>query len=79
MRPDARAPRGERGSLLPVLVVLGFALGAVLVIISCAGAAGVLVVLALAAGIGFIALQYLLWGWWLTNKLREEQGDEEPG
>lgn len=78
-RPDAESPSKERGSLLPVLVVLGFALGAVLVIISCAGVAGVLVVLAIGAGIAFIGLQYLLWGWWLTKKLRDEQGDQESG
>jgi hypothetical protein len=57
-------------------VVLGFALGVILLTISCAGMAGVLVVLAVGAGIAFIALQYLLWGWWLTRKLREEQGDD---
>ena len=77
-RPPAPADAAskQQGSLFPVLVVLGFALGAVLVIISCAGTAGALVVVAVGAGIGFIALQYLIWGWWLTRKLKDEQRED---
>ncbi len=69
--PADGAARTDQGSLFPVLVVLGCVLGAALVIISCAGTAGALVVLALGAGVAFIGLQYLLWGRWLSARMRD--------
>ena len=63
----------RRKSLLPVFTVVGTGLAIVLVVVSCAGLAGILVLLALGGVIGFIALQYLVWGWWLGKRIREEE------
>ncbi len=63
----------RRKSLLPVYTVVGTGLAIVLVVVSCAGLAGILVLLALGGVVGFIALQYLIWGWWLGKRIREEE------
>jgi Flp pilus assembly protein TadB len=71
----------RRESLLPVFTVVGAGMAVVLVVVSCAGLPGILVLLALAAVVGFIALQYLVWGWWLGKRIREEEaarGTSEP-
>lgn len=72
----------RRESLLPVFTVVGTVLAIVLVVVSCAGLAGILVLLALAGVVGFVALQYLIWGWWLGKRIREEEaargGSESP-
>ena len=72
----------RRESLLPVFTVVGTVLAIVLVVVSCAGLAGILVLLALGGVVGFVALQYLIWGWWLGKRIREEEaaqgGSETP-
>lgn len=77
--PDADAARRSRGSLLPVIVVAGFCLTLVLGLVSVAGLAGLYIVAVLLALIGFVVGHYLLWGWWLTNKLREDERKGESG
>ncbi len=61
------------GSLLPVMIILGFGLTLVLGLVSVAGLAGLYIVAVLCAVLGFVAFHYVLWGWWLTHKLRDEE------
>ncbi|MEX2112702.1 MAG: hypothetical protein WD845_05920 [Pirellulales bacterium] len=63
----------SRGSLLPVIIILGFGLTLVLGLISVAGLAGLYIVAAFCAVLGFVAFHYILWGWWLTNRLRDDE------
>ena len=63
----------RRKSLVPVFTVVGTGLAIVLVVVSCAGLAGVLLLMALGGVVGFIALQYLIWGWWLGKRIRAEE------
>jgi hypothetical protein len=35
------------------------------------------IVLALAGVLGFAGMHYVLWGWWLSNKIRREQEAED--
>ncbi len=72
-RPNIEGAGRSRGSLLPVIVVAGFGLTLVLGLVSVAGIAGLYIVAVLAALVGFVFCHYLLWGWWLTNKLREDE------
>ncbi|MGD9724188.1 MAG: hypothetical protein AB7O59_23130 [Pirellulales bacterium] len=74
-RPQ-HAPR-PRGSWLPVMVVLGFIMLVVVGLIGLTGLAGIYIVVALTGVLGFAAMHYLLWGWWLTNKLRAQQEAED--
>lgn len=69
-------PARSPGSLLPVLVVLGFGLLVIVGLIGLAGLAGLYIILALAGVLGFAAFHYVLWGWWLTGKLREQEESE---
>jgi hypothetical protein len=69
----AAAARRSQGSLLPVLMVLGFALAVIVGLIAATGLAGVYVVLALAGVLAFAGLHYVLWGWWLANRIRRQQ------
>jgi hypothetical protein len=71
--PDSSGSKRDRGSFVPVMVVLGFCVTFVLGLVSVAGLAGLYIVAALAAVLGFVAFHYFLWGWWLTNKLRDEE------
>ena len=64
---------------MPVITVLGFAAASVLVVFSCAGVAGLFVILAIGAVAGFIGLQYLAWGWWLGNKIRQQAQTDDDG
>ena len=70
--------RRSQGSLLPVLMVLGFALAVIVGLIAATGLAGVYVVLALAGVLAFAGLHYVLWGWWLSNRIRQQQEAEGP-
>ncbi len=72
-RPNIEGAGRSRGSLMPVIVVAGFCLTLVLGLVSVAGLAGLYIVAVLFALVGFVVGHYLLWGWWLTNKLREEE------
>lgn len=74
--PPEPPPR-PKGSLFPVLVVVGFGLAMTIGLVALTGAAGLFVVLALAGVFGFAALHYVLWGWWLAKRIREEQQAEE--
>lgn len=74
--PPEPPPR-PKGSLFPVLVVLGFGLAMTIGLVALTGAAGLFVVFALAGILGFAALHYLLWGWWLAQKIREDEQAEE--
>ncbi len=79
-RPESanRPDRGQTGgSLLPVLTVLGVTVGAVLVLVAFTGVAGLFVVLAIGGLLGFIALHYMVWGWWLGKAMRAESRREE--
>jgi hypothetical protein len=58
---------------MPVLTVLGFGAAVVLIAFSCAGVAGLFTLLAIGAVVGFVALHYLAWGWWLGNRIREQE------
>jgi hypothetical protein len=76
-QPDfERGPDGARratGSLLPVLIVVGFIVAVVVGLVALTGLAGLYIVLAVSGVLGFAAVHYVLWGWWLTNKLRRDE------
>jgi hypothetical protein len=65
------------GSLLPILIVAGCVLALCVVVVSCAGPAGVFAILAVGGVLGFVALHYLLWGAWLARRIREAENAEE--
>ncbi len=71
-KPDF-SQRRPTGSLLPVIVVAGCVVALGVVVVSCAGAAGIFALVAIGGVIGFVALHYLLWGAWLGNKLRQSR------
>jgi hypothetical protein len=75
----AAGQRRPSGSLVPLVTVVGFGSAAALVVVACAGLPGILVLLALAGVAAFIGLQYLIWGWWLGNRIRQEEQAEEAG
>lgn len=78
--PDdlARADEARRRtSLVPVFTVFGFGAVVVLVAFSCAGVAGLFTLVAIAAVVGFVALHYLAWGWWLGNRIRRQEAIDE--
>jgi hypothetical protein len=58
-------------SLLPILIVLALGVALMIGVIAITGPAGLFVVLAIGGVIGFAALHYVLWGWWLTRRLRD--------
>ncbi|HEX3725402.1 MAG TPA: hypothetical protein VHV08_04135 [Pirellulales bacterium] len=64
------------GSLIPVLIVLVFGLGLILAVIAVAGPAGLFIVLAIAAVLAFAGLHYVLWGWWLSPRIRDSDKSE---
>jgi len=66
----------SRGSLLPVLVVLAFGVTLVVGLIALTGLAGIYIILAVSCVLGFAAMHYVLWGWWLTDKLRRQDESE---
>ena len=70
------APRSS-GSLFPVLIVFGFALMVTVGLIGLTGLAGLYIVLAFASVLAFAGLHYLLWGWWLMNKIRSQQSNDD--
>ncbi len=72
-RPVPGGPPRPRGSLLPVMVVLGFGLAVIVTLVALTGLAGLYIILAISGVLGFAALHYVLWGWWLTNKIRRDQ------
>lgn len=63
----------RRRSLMPLFTVVATGSAIVLVVLSCAGIAGLYALLAIGSVAGFVALQYLAWGWWLGNKIRREE------
>jgi hypothetical protein len=69
-------PPKRRDSLLPVLTVLVAALALVVGVVALAGLAGLFVMLAIGSVLGFAAMHYLLWGWWLSKRLREAEDRE---
>ena len=72
--PRDRRERGpSRGSLMPILTVLGFTLALVLFLVALTGVAGLFALLAIGGLLGFIALHYALWGWWLGKAMRTDQ------
>lgn len=73
---ESSASRHAKGSLLPVVVVLGFGIGLIVLLIGFTGLAGLYIVLALAGVLSFAGLHYVLWGWWLTNKIRADEEAE---
>jgi hypothetical protein len=74
---DEAAERARsHGSLVPVLVVLGFGVTLVVGLIALTGLAGIYIILALTGMLLFAATHYVLWGWWLTNKLRQQDESE---
>jgi hypothetical protein len=70
-------PRRAQSSLVPVLIVLGFGAALIVGLIAATGLAGLYIVLALAGVLGFAGMHYVLWGWWLSNKIRREQEAED--
>ncbi len=62
---------------LPILVVTGCLAGGALLVVSCAGQAGIALLLAVAGVVGFVALHYLLWGAWLSKSIRQAQEAED--
>ncbi len=72
---SSRPPRSH-DSWLPVLIVLGFSAALVVGLIAATGLAGVYIVLALSGVLAFAGLHYLLWGWWLSNKIRAYEDDD---
>jgi len=73
--PEPPAKR-QRGSLLPMLVVVGSVVSACVILVGFTGAAGLFAVLAVASVAGFVSFHYLLWGWWLTKKFSDETRSE---
>jgi hypothetical protein len=71
------APPRATGSLLPVLVVVGFVLIVTMGVIGFTGLAGLYILLAVLSVLAFAAMHYVLWGWWLLNKVRREQADAD--
>jgi hypothetical protein len=69
----------RRKSMLPVFTVVGAGMAVVLVVVACAGLPGLLLLAVLSAVVGFIALQYLIWGWWLGKRIREEEAARGAG
>ena len=55
------------------MVVLGFGLAVIVTLVALTGLAGLYIILAISGVLGFAALHYVLWGWWLTNKIRRDQ------
>jgi hypothetical protein len=74
---DAAGRGRPAGSLLPILIVAGCVLAMGVVVVSCAGAAGVFAILAVGGVLGFVALHYVLWGAWLANRIRQAEDAEE--
>ena len=71
-KPDF-SERRPTGSLLPLAIVAGCIVALGVLVVSCAGSAGVLVLLAIGGVVGFVALHYLLWGAWLAKRIRQSQ------
>ena len=61
---------------MPVMIVLGFGAALVVGLIAATGLAGLYIVLALSGVLAFAGLHYALWGWWLSNKIRDESEQE---
>ena len=74
-------PREPRDSFMPVFTVLVVALALVVGVVALAGLAGLFVILAIASVLGFAAMHYLLWGWWLSRRLHDDDNprDEPSG
>jgi hypothetical protein len=68
-------PPKPRDSLLPVFTVLVAALALVVSVVAMAGLAGLFVILAIASVLGFAAMHYLLWGWWLSRRLHDTEDE----
>jgi hypothetical protein len=67
-----------RDSLVPVLFVLGCGIALVLIVIGCAGVAGLYVLLAISGVVCFGAVHYLLWGARLSRSIRRNRDAESP-
>ena len=65
----------SRDSLWPVLIVLALCTSLVIGVVAITGPAGLFAVLAISGVLGFLALHYLLWGWWLAKRIRESEED----
>jgi hypothetical protein len=66
----------RRGSWLIVLVAFLMAIGG-LVSLMVMPLVSFMPVIVLAI-FGFVALHYFVWGWWLSNIVREEEEDDPP-
>ena len=76
--PDPNSPSGKpRGSLVPVAFVLTCLIGFALLVVACAGPAGLYVLLALCGVVAFVVFHYLLWGVWLAKSIRDDQNAED--
>jgi hypothetical protein len=76
--PDPSSPAGKpRGSLVPVAFVLACLIGFALLVVACAGPAGLYVLLAVCGVVAFVFFHYLLWGVWLAKRIRDDQGAED--
>ena len=69
----------SRDSLWPVLIVLALCVSLVIGVVAITGPAGLFAVLAICGVIGFMAMHYLLWGWWLAKRIRESDDDGPDG
>jgi len=76
--PDEAPPRG---SLVGLVLGLGFGLFMAgllsTALILTLGSLGIAIVLVVTTMIGFGALHYLLWGWWLGDMIRRDVAEEE--
>ncbi len=61
---------------MPVAFVLGSLVMMALLIVACAGPAGLYVLLAIAGVAAFAMLHYVLWGAWLAKSIRQADADE---
>ncbi len=73
--PPNREGERSRSSLVPVAFVVGCLVMMALLIVACAGPAGLYVLLAIAGVAAFAMLHYLLWGAWLAKSIRQAEAD----
>ena len=72
-----QSEKTPRDSLVPVLLVLAVGGALLVAVLAITGPAGLFIVLAISGVLMFAAFHYLLWGWWLSKRLRDDP--EEPG
>jgi hypothetical protein len=71
------SPQTSRDSLVPVLLVLAVGGALLVAVLAITGPAGLFIVLAISGVLMFAALHYLLWGWWLAKRLRDDPDDAD--